>query len=129
MSNNGCIFTFGGWALVSAAIIITAFSLAACSGIPTGGHDKFGNETPAFGVTTARETSGTLHYAATDRSSLIAYCHDQHAFISGDGNSCAKPQYRIGKQDWCMTATVKGDAGDVEWMSAVCDGWVPEERI
>ena len=107
--------------------IIAALSLAACSGIPTGGHDNLGNETPAFGVATS-EPSGVLHYHAQSRDALIAYCHDQHAFLSGDGNSCSKPQYRIGKQDWCMEATVTGDEGDVEWMNAVCDGWVPEER-
>lgn len=108
-------------------IPITALMLlAGCSGIPTGGHDKFGNETPAFGVATAYEAMPTLHYTAHDRPALITYCHDQHGHISGDGYSCAIAQARV-DGIWCAKATVAGHPGDDAWMNAVCDGWGPEE--
>jgi hypothetical protein len=107
------------------SLCTVALSLAACSGIPTGGHDIYGNETPAFGVATSR-TIPTLHYLAQTREALITYCHDQHGYISGDGYSCAKSEYRVGS-DWCMQATVTHHQGDVEWMSSVCDGWKPSE--
>lgn len=106
--------------------IILALSLAGCS---TGGHDRVGNEAPAFDVTKGHEPDGIVkHYAANSSSELITYCHDQHGFISGDGYSCAIYASYPMAPAWCVKAIVRGHDGDEEWMNAVCDGWNPTEN-